>query len=247
MGSKRETGVTATAGTSPGSRRSRRTRRAHRGSRAFLALAVAAMLGGCSVGIPDPSAPKAAPAAPTLATPTVTPGHDSAAVAARDMPFAAGETLAAGVTVQLSDALREAPGWKPGRQDVAGGSEYLKADGCMVSAKVRANQGALAVAGDDRASTAALFQYLDSSILPSYLKTDTLRWGGDPDKPAPRVEVLVLEGGARAGARATAVYSRLFSKAGTSVYISVSCPDAATLAAARADVAARLAVIPPSD
>ena len=213
----------------------------------MLALVLASALAGCSVGVADPAAPKAPPASPTPATPTVTPGHDSAAVAARDMPFTAGESLAAGVPVRLSDALSEAPGWKPGKQDVAGGSEYLKADGCVVSARVRVNQGVLAVAGDDRASTAALFRYLDPSILPSYLKTDTLRWGGDPDKPAPRVEVLVLESGPKAGARATAVYARLFGKAGSSVYISVSCPDAATLTAARADVADRLGVIPPSD
>jgi hypothetical protein len=245
MDSKRDTGAAAAARIGTGARHG------YGGNRAFAALAVAlaaaAALAGCSIGVPDPAAPKAAPAAPTLATPVVTPGHDSAAVAARDMPFAAGDSLAAGVPVQLSDGLRETPGWKPGRQDVAGSSEYLKADGCVVSARVRANQGALAVTGDDRASTAALFQYLDSSILASYLKTDTLRWGGDPDKPAPRVEVLVLEGGAKSGARATAVYARLFGKAGTSVYISVSCPDAATLAAARADVAARLAVVPPAD
>ncbi|WP_326965693.1 hypothetical protein [Arthrobacter sp. CG_A4] len=218
---------------------------AYCGRSAFLVLGMAAVLAGCSVGVPDPAAPQAIPATPTLATPTVTPGHDSAAIAARDMPFAAGEGLAAGVVVQLSDGLREAPGWTPGKQNVAGVSEYLKADGCVVSARVRANQGALAVAGDDKASTEALFQYLDPSILPTFLLPGTLRWGGETGKPAPSVEVLVFDAGA--GGRSTAVYSRLFSKAGSSVYISVSCPDAASLAAARADVAARLAVVPPSD
>lgn len=244
MGSIRETGVSSTAGSC---RDTRRARRGQRGRNAFLALAVAATLAGCSVGIPDPAAPAAAPPTPTLATPTVTPGHDSAAVAAQNMPFAAGDTLAAGVPVQLSDGLREAPAWKPGKQDVAGGSEYVKADGCVVWARVRMNQSPLAVPGDDHASTAALFQYLDPSILPAYLKTDTLRWGGEADQPGPRVEVLVLEDGAPAGARASAIYARMFSKAGSSAYISVSCPDAATLAAARHDVAARLAVVPPGD
>lgn len=224
-----------------------RRRRVHPGSLAFLALAVAASLAGCSVGIPDSAAPASVPATATPATPTVTPGHDSAAVAAQDMPFAAGDSLAAGVPVQLSEGLGEAPGWKPGKQAVAGGSEYVKADGCVVWARVRTNQGPLAVRGDDNASTAALFQYLDPSILPAYLKTDTLRWGDATDQPGPRVEVLVLGDGAPAGARATAIYARLFSRAGSSVYISVSCPDAGTLAAARADVAARLAVVPPGD
>ncbi|MDZ4354410.1 MAG: hypothetical protein U1B81_17505 [Arthrobacter sp.] len=220
--------------------------RGRRGPAAFLALAVAATLAGCSVGVPDPAAAKAAPAAPTLATPTITPGHDAAAVAAKDMPFAAGDTMAAGVPVQLSDGLRDVPGWKPGKENVAGTSEYLKEDGCVVSARVRTNQSALAVSGDDRASTESLFHYLDASILPDYLKSGTLRWGGEPGGPAPRVEVLVFAGGERAGARATAIYARLFGTSGSSVYLSVSCPDAATLAAARSEAEARIAVVPPS-
>ncbi|HEX9089468.1 MAG TPA: hypothetical protein VF867_18395 [Arthrobacter sp.] len=56
---------------------------------------------------------------------------------------------------------------------------------------------------------------------------------------------------ASAGGRATAIYARMFSKAGSSVsvsvYVSVSCAGAATLAAARADVGARLAAVPPAD
>ena len=249
MGSKRESG--ATAGTDTGTwpdpaRRVRRAGRGRRGHRAFLALAVAVTLAGCSVGIPDPSAPKAAPVTPTLATPTITPGHDAAAVAAKDMPFTAGGTLAAGVPIQLSDGLRDAPGWKPVKENLAGASEYLKGDGCVAAAKVRTNQSALAVPGDDRASTEALFQYLDASILPGYLEPTTLRWGGEPGGPAPAVEVLVLKGGERSGTRATAIYARLFSKSGSSVYLSISCPDAAALAAARSEAEARIAVVPPS-
>lgn len=209
-------------------------------------LALASLLAGCSVGIPDPAAPKPASSAAGPATPTVTPGHDAEAVAARDLPFAAGDSLAAGVPVRLSDGLRGAPGWTPGSQDLAGASEYRKADGCQATARVRVNQWPLVVPGDDKASTEALFRYLDPSILPSYLTPETLRWGGEPDKPGPRVEVLVLDGGGKAGTRASASYARLFAKAGSSVYISVSCPDRAALAAARADVAARLAVLPPS-
>ena len=155
--------MTATAAAGAGSRRARSVRR---GSRAFLALAAATALAGCSIGIPDPAAPKAAPATPTLATPTITPGYDAAAVAAKNMPFTAGESLAAGVAIELSDGLREVRGWKPGKENVAGASQYVKEDGCVASAKVRTNQ-ALALAGDDKASTEALFQYLDASILPS--------------------------------------------------------------------------------
>ena len=117
----------------------------------------------------------------------------------------------------------------------------------MVSAKVRTNQSALAVSGDDRASTEALFQYLDASILPGVPETGdpALGWRTRQARAARRG--AGVNGGERAGARATAIYARLFSKAGSSVYLSVSCPDAATLAAARTDAEARIAVVPPSD
>ncbi|WP_432393888.1 hypothetical protein ACRQ5B_11265 [Pseudarthrobacter sp. L19] len=156
-----------------------------------------------------------------------------------------GESLAAGVPVQLSDGLKDAPGWSAAGQGTAGASIYKKADGCQVAARVSTNQGPLSVPGNDKASTEALFHYLDPSILPGYLATDTLRWGGDADKPGPRVEVLVYYGGAT-GTRAAVSYARMFAKAGSSVYVSVACPDRGSLAAARADVAARLAVLPPS-
>ena len=210
------------------------------------ALLGATALAGCSVGVPDPAAPKVEPAATALATPTITPGHDAAAVAAKNMPFSAGTTLAEGVLVGISDGLKNAPGWKPVKQNVAGESQYLKADGCLAAAKIRTNQSPL-VLSDDRESTIGLFTYLDPTILPGYLKTARLRWGGEPDKPGPHVEVLVLEKPAQRGARSTAVLARVFGTAASSVYVSVSCPDAAALAAARAEVAARLVVVPPSN
>ncbi len=211
-----------------------------------VAILSSAVLSGCSIDVPDPAAPKVEQTAPVLATPTITPGHDAEAVAAKDMPFSAGGSLAQGVPVGVSDGLKEAPGWKQVKVNVAGESQYLKGDGCLVAAKVRTSQGPLAL-GDDRKSTVALFTYLDPSILPEYLKTDTLRWGGEPEKPGPKVEVLVLEQPASAGARATAVMARLFGTAGSSVFISVSCPDAGALAGARADVAQQLLVVPPSN
>jgi hypothetical protein len=210
------------------------------------ALLGAAVLAGCSVGVPDPAAPKVVPTATALATPTITPGHDAAAVAAKDMPFSAGATLASGVPVGISDGLKDAPGWTPVKQNVAGESQYLKGDGCLVAAKVRSNQSPL-VLGDDRESTVGLFTYLDPTILPAYLKTATLRWGGQPEKPGPNVEVLMLEKPGQSGATSTAVLARVFGTAASSVYVSVSCPDAATLAAAQAEVAARLVVVPPSN
>jgi hypothetical protein len=183
--------------------------------------------------------------APVLATPTITPGFDAAAVAAQDLPFASGKILAQGVPVGIADGLKEAPGWKTVKDNVAGESQYLKADGCLVAAKVRTNQAVLA-RGDDRESTVALFQYLDPTILPEYLKPATLRWGGDESTPGHSVEVLVLDETAPAGGRAAAVLARLFATAGSSVYVSVSCPDAFALAAARADAVRFLPVLPPS-
>ncbi|MEO8282714.1 MAG: hypothetical protein ABI568_04800 [Pseudarthrobacter sp.] len=203
-------------------------------------------LAGCSIGVPDAEAPKIQQTATAFATPTITPGHDAAAVAAKDMPFSAGASLAEGVPVGISDGLKNAPGWTPVKENVAGESQYAKADGCLVAAKVRANQSPLVLA-DDRESTVGLFTYLDPTILPAYLKTATLRWGGEPDKPGPLVEVLVLEEPGQPGAKSTAIMARVFGTAASSVYVSVSCPDAATLTAARAEVAARLVVVPPSN
>lgn len=213
-------------------------------------LFYAAALTACSVEVPDPAAQKAAQkteqTAPPLATPTITPGHDAEAVAARDMPFSAGDSLAKGVPVAISDGLKAAPGWKLVKENVAGESQYLKTDGCLVAAKVRTNQAPLAM-GEDRESTVGLFTYLDPSILPGYLKTDTLRWGGEADKPGPRVEVLAFEPPAPPGGKATAIMARLFSAAGSSVYLSVSCPDPSTLGAARAEVSRHLLIVPPSN
>lgn len=223
-----------------------------RGTRATSATAVltasvvgAGLLAGCSIDVPDPSAPSVEHSDSGPAIPTITPGHDADAVAAKDLPFTAGGTLAPEAPVGISNGLKEAPGWKAVKENVAGESQYAKADGCLVTAKVRINQAPLA-RGDDRASTVGLFAYLDPSILPEYLKTETLRWGGDREKPGPRVEVLVLEKPAAPGAKATAVMARLFSTPASSIYISVSCPDVSTLAVARQDVAERLTIVPPS-
>lgn len=216
----------------------------NRGLQLTTAGAVALIIGGCSVDVRDPSVPTAPAGTAVLSTPTITPGHDAAAVAAQDMPFGAGGTLAPGVPVGVSDELRGAPGWKLEKDNVAGASQYAKADGCIVAARVSTGQGPLVREGD-RESTVALFQYLDATIQPSYLKPETLHWGGTPENPGKSVEVLVLEQAAPGG-RSTAVLARMFGTAGSSAYISVSCPDAPTLASARADVRRYLPLLPPS-
>lgn len=208
-----------------------------------LGLVLAAT--GCSVGVSDPAAPAPAISTPVLSTPTITPGHDAAAVAAADMPFTAGATLAAGVPVGISGGLEEAPGWALLTDNVAGETQYRRADGCLVAAKVRTNQWPL-VSTDDHASTVALFRYLDATILPEYLTTSTLKWGGNPDRPGPAVEVLQLERPAAGGARPITVLARLFGTAGSSIFISITCDDAEGLAGARDEVKQRLMVLPPS-
>lgn len=212
------------------------------------AVAATAFLAGCSVGIPDPAVASNPSVTSGPGTPSITPGHDAGAVAARDMPFSAGPTLAHGVPVGLSEDLAEAPQWKQVVSNAGGTSRYQKSDGCQVTAGVRQNQWPL-VASDDRASTAALFAYLDPTILPSYLKPASLRWGGERGRPAPAVDVLVLERAdkptGRTAGRATVAMARVFGEPGSSVYVSASCPTAAALAAARADIAQWLTVVPP--
>ncbi|WP_347107902.1 hypothetical protein AAHB33_13315 [Paenarthrobacter sp. S56] len=71
--------------------------------------------------MPDPSAPQPAASASTLATPSITPGHDAAAVAAKDLPLAAGGSLVAGDPVTIASRLEEAPGWTVVRSAMQGG------------------------------------------------------------------------------------------------------------------------------
>lgn len=216
-------------------------------ARFAAAIIGAAALASCSVSVPDPAVTTPPPVPSVLATPTVTPGHDADAVAAKDLPLSAGETLAAGVPVEISDGLREAPGWKLMQENVQGQSRFVRKDGCKVTARLSLNQGALAVAGNDKSSTEALFAYLDPSIEPASLKTETLRWGGDSDKPRRRVEVLAFNARPAADGTSVSVLARLFATAGSSVYVSAACPSPAALATAKADVANYLPLIPPGN
>lgn len=213
----------------------------------FAALiAGAGVLASCSVNVPDPEVTTPAPPPSVLATPTITPGHDADAVAAKDLPLKAGKTLAAGVPVEISDGLREVPGWRVIQDKVQGQSRFARKDGCEVTTRLSLNQGALAVVGDDKVSTEKLFAYLDPSIAPDSLKAETLRWGGDDDKPRRKVEVLALNP-RPAGGKAFSVMARLFATAGSSAYFAVVCPSPSALASAKADVAKYLPLIPPGN
>lgn len=218
--------------------------------RRLVALGVsgsfALVLAGCSVNVPDPSAPAPSASVSTLATPTVTPGHDAAAVAAKDLPLAAGGSLTAGDPVTIASRLEEVPGWTVVRSAMQGEDQYRNSNGCVALFRLSVNQGPLVVPGDDLASTKALFGYLDAGMDTSRLKPATLRWGQDTDKPQRRVELLALQSSAGGGGKATLVLARLFSGPASSVYVSIACPDDAGLATARAEVEAHLAVVPPA-
>lgn len=211
-----------------------------------MVAAAALVLSGCSVGVPDPRAANTAPAASRKpAAPTVTPGHDAGAVAARSMPFSAGHTLSPGSPAQLSNGLAGAPGWRQTRADTGGAGEYRKTDGCQAAGKVGVDQWPLVGSGD-RESTEKLFAYLDPTIQPEYLAPAVLRWGGEQGKPGLTVEVLVLERAAVPEGKA-AVMARVFGRTGSSVVVTVACPSAQSLEAARADVTRSLTVVPPGE
>jgi hypothetical protein len=207
--------------------------------------AVGVLLAGCSVNVPDPAAPQPSPSVSTLATPTITPGHDAAAVAAKDLPLAAGGTLAPGEPVTVSTRLEEVPGWSVVHTALQGENRYKKTDGCTFVVRVSVNQGPLVVAGDDAASTKELFAYLNAGALEG-LKPVPLRWGEGSDKPQHSVEFLGLESSAASGGKPALVLARLFSAPASSVFVSLSCPNDAALNAARAEALAQLIVVPPS-
>ncbi|HKU34242.1 MAG TPA: hypothetical protein VJP90_01700 [Paenarthrobacter sp.] len=218
--------------------------------RRLLALGAAGsaclLMAGCSVNVPDPAAPKPSSAESTLSTPTITPGHDAAAVAAKDLPLGAGGTLVPGEPVTYASRLEEVPGWSVVHSGMQGENRYAKSDGCLAVARVSVNQGPLVVPGDDVASTKALFQYLDAGVDTEKLKAATLRWGQDSGKPQRSVELLALESGSTAGGKQALVMARLFSGPESSVYVSIACPSTSALANAKADVQAQVAVVPPS-
>lgn len=218
--------------------------------RRLLALGAAGSAGlliaGCSVNVPDPAAPQPSTAESTLSTPTITPGHDAAAVAAKDLPLGAGGTLVPGEPVTYASRLEEVPGWSAVHSGLQGENRYANADGCVAVARVSVNQGPLVVPGDDVASTKALFQYLDAGVDTEKLKAATLRWGQDSEKTQRSVELLALESGSTAGGKPALVMARLFSGPASSVYVSIACPSASALAKAKADVQAQVALVPPS-
>jgi hypothetical protein len=208
--------------------------------------ASAVVLAACSVNVPDPAAEKPSPVESTVAAPTITPGHDADAVAAKDLPLSAGSSLVPGDPVSTASKLQEAPGWSLVHAAMQGEDRYKKSDGCVAVTRVAVNQGPLVEPGNDEASTKAMFQYMDPGVDAGRLKPVNLRWGQDADKPPRKVELLALESSAASGGTSALVLGRLFSGPASSVFVSVNCLDDAALAKARADVESSVALVPPA-
>lgn len=232
--------------------------RLHPAGRSFvhsirLAIAVtlaATVLSACSISLPAPDAAPASSASPssapakTYAAPTISPGHDAKAVASRPMTFAAGAGLAAD-PVGFADGMADARGWKQTKSNEQGTSEYRSTDGCILALHRTVNQTPLAVSGDDKASTEALFVYLDPSLLPSYLVPASLNWSNDPATAGPRVDFLSYTPPPKTGAPSSFVYARLFANPASGLLVSGACPDGSRLPAVQRTVQEHVSVVPP--
>lgn len=229
-----------------------------------VALALALALGvplmaGCSVSVPVPAPTKAtAPTpVPTYAAPTTQAGHDAAAVAAKNMGFAAGTTLSPNVPVGFSDALGQPaasdsatpapPEWTLKVNNVAGRTQYSNAGGCTLAYWVTANQGPLITEGDDKASTGRLIAYLIPSVVPSSLTEAQLPWVGEAGKKGPTIAFMGFHTKAAKGVPASTVWGRVLGTAGTGLVVSLSCPTDALLASTTPRAMAKLSVAPPAN
>ncbi len=194
--------------------------------------AAGVLLAGCTVNVPDPAAPpKPSPSVSTLATPTITPGHDAAAVAAKDLPLAAGGTLAPGEPVTVSTRLEEVPGWSVVHSALQGETRHKKTDGCILAVRVSVNQGPLVVAGDDVASTKALFDYLNAGVAVDSLKPASLRWGGKTlTNRNTALSSSVWNPLQHPAASQLLSWPGCSAPPASSVYVSLACPDDKTLA-----------------
>ncbi|WP_299166015.1 hypothetical protein [uncultured Arthrobacter sp.] len=215
------------------------------------------LLAGCRIEVPvTPGGNADTPAAPTAPAPAPTssktaedaselPPLPRAEIVGNDMTLDRGAYIDEADTVAFSEAISRAPGWTPTRLLVNGESVYVSDAGCTTSLRSTPAQGPLLVDGDDRASTEALFRYLDPSILPEYLETTGWLWGASPGESAASIEFLTYTQQAAGDAPASAVSLRLFHATGTALVFSVSCPSDEDLAAAVTDLRSRVSVVPP--
>ncbi|SDH36748.1 hypothetical protein SAMN04488693_10156 [Arthrobacter subterraneus] len=188
---------------------------------------------------PLPSSPVADPAGPGL------PPLPRSEIVGNDMTFDRGGYIEPAEKVAFSETLSRAPGWTPAGLLVQGESVYVSDAGCTVSLSHTPRQGPLLVSGDDRASTEALFRYLDPSILPEYLEGSTWLWGESPGNATASVEFLAYRQEAAAETPASVVSLRLFHTTGTALAFIVSCPRDELLTAALSDLRNHVSVVPP--
>lgn len=234
-----------------------RWRRAKLGAVAgLLGIGLMMSLTACTFTVQSPQDTSTISASPkpTFAAPTITAGHNADAVAAKDMSWAAGNTLSVGVPVSWGDQLTQVdvvgnktppPSWKPVKSNQTGWTEYQHANGCLLSYWQTANQQGLMVPNDDKASTVALFRYLIPSILPETLKGSTMRWAKQLDKPSPKIDFLSLRTPAKDKLPARLYSARMFNKAGTGLVFSLSCATDALLNSTFSASQSKLAVAPP--
>lgn len=232
-------------------------------SQPFLACAVLLasmpLLAGCRIevpvtpgaGIPDsqtataPAESASTPAGSASGAPPGLPPLPRAEIVGNDMTFDRGGYIEAADMVAFSDGISRAPGWSQTKQLVNGESVYISDAGCTASVRYTPAQRPLLIEGDDRASTEALFRFMDPSILPEYLVTTTWLWGPSPGESTASIEFLTYMQEAAGEAPASAVSLRLFSTTGTGLAFIISCPSDEQLTAAVSDLRSHISVVPP--
>lgn len=220
-----------------------------------ILVALAPLLAGCRIEVPVSPGANALHDQPTTAPAPETrkpaegasglPPLPRADIVGNDMTFERGGYIEEAAMVAFSDGLSRAPGWSQTKTLVNGESVYVSEAGCTASLRYTPEQGPLLVDGDDRASTEALFRFMDSSILPEYLVTTSWLWGSSPEESTASIEFLTYLQEASGDTPASAVSLRLFEATGTALAFIVSCPSDEELTAAVADVRSRISVIPP--
>ena len=166
-------------------------------------------------------------------------------IVGNDMTFDRGSYIEKADMVAFSDGLSRAPGWSQEKALVNGESVYVSDAGCTASLRSTPTQGPLAVSGDDRASTEALFRFMDPSILPEYLVTTDWLWGASPAESTATIEFLTYVQGAAGDHPASVVSLRLFEATGTGLAFIISCPSDEQLTGAVAEVRSSISVVPP--
>lgn len=210
-------------------------------------------LAGCrfTVAAPESTSGTAAGSTTSYSAPVIRPGHDAAAVAAKDLSWQAGNTLSVGVPVAWNDQLGRAPAtgaapeWVKQISNQGGLSRYQNANGCVLDYWQTLNQQPLMVTEDDRASTVALFTYLAPELAADALKETDWPWHKDAGKTSPVIQFLAARKGAAAGTPASYFSARMLNYAGVGLVLSLSCPSEALIDPTLASARAGLTVQPP--